>query len=187
LICLVLPKTQLFSDKKVGDVYGRKFISKHDLRVVLVNPEIPQNAGNIGRLCVGFGASLHLVHPLGFKTDAAQLKRAGLDYWENLAVYEHASLDAFFEEFPQAAEKGWALTTKVKRPFTSAEFAAGDFLFFGPETKGLSSEFFKKCGDRCLTIPIMGPIRSYNLANSVSIALFEAARKVQPEAFEWKK
>ncbi len=178
---------KLFANKRVGDVYGRTKIATHDLNVVLVHPEIPQNTGNIARMCVGTGTRLHLVHPLGFKTDDKHLKRAGLDYWENLEVEEHTSLEEFFVEHPEARHKLWLLSSKAERPFTSVEFEKGDYLFFGAETSGLPKELLKSYPDRCITIPILGPVRSYNLANSVAIVLFEAIRRLQPEVFSWPR
>jgi len=181
-----MSEKKLFEDKRVGDVYNRSTIATHDINVVLVHPQIPQNTGNISRLCVGSGTRLHLIHPLGFSTDSTMLKRAGLDYWENLQVEEHESLEAFFEAHPDAAEKGWFASSKVQRPYTSAPFEKGCYLFFGAETSGLPKELLTEQQSRCITIPILGPVRSFNLANSVGIVLFEAIRQIQTEVFTWK-
>ena len=180
-----MSEKKLFENKRAGDVYNRTTIATHDINVVLVHPRIPQNTGNIARLCVGSGTRLHLVHPLGFSTDDTMLKRAGLDYWENLHVEEHADLDAFFAAHPDAAARGWFASSKVPRPYTSASFEKGCYLFFGAETSGLPGELLTAHQSRCITIPILGPVRSFNLANSVGIVLFEAIRQIQTEVFTW--
>jgi tRNA (cytidine/uridine-2'-O-)-methyltransferase len=146
--------------------------------VVLIEPEIPPNTGNIGRLCLGAGASLHLVKPLGFSLDDRTLRRAGLDYWKDVQV----TLWDSFEEM-QAAQSEQArfffLTTKTQRAYWDVAFKPGDFLVFGRETKGLPEPLLEANADRCLTIPMSGKTRSLNLATSVGIVLFEAVRQVQ--------
>ncbi len=145
--------------------------------VVLIEPEIPPNTGSIGRLCLGAGASLHLVKPLGFSLDDRTLRRAGLDYWKEVQV----TLWDSFEQM-QAAQSGEArfffLTTKTQRAYWDIAFEPGDFLVFGRETKGLPEPLLEANADRCLTIPMSGKTRSLNLATSVGIVLFEAVRQL---------
>ena len=143
--------------------------------VVLVEPEIPPNTGNVGRLCLATGSRLHLVKPLGFSLDDKTLKRAGLDYWADVSVSTWDSLDALREAQPPAA-RYFYLTTKTDRPYYGAIFQRGDFLVFGRETKGLPERFLEENGGSCLTIPMQGT-RSLNLATSVAIVLFEAMRQ----------
>ncbi|HEY0368879.1 MAG TPA: tRNA (cytidine(34)-2'-O)-methyltransferase [Chthoniobacterales bacterium] len=143
--------------------------------VVLVEPEIPPNTGNIGRLCLATRSTLHLVEPLGFDIDDRQLQRAGLDYWKELDVQIWPSFVAL-----QAAQHDNAryffLTTKATRPYFDEQFAAGDFLVFGRETKGLPEPLLHANRERLLTIPMHGT-RSLNLATAVAIVLFEAVRQ----------
>lgn len=145
--------------------------------VVLIEPEIPPNTGNIGRLCLGAGASLHLVKPLGFSIDDRTLRRAGLDYWKDVQV----TLWDSFEEMQEAQSEQarfFFLTTKTQRAYWDVAFEPGDFLVFGRETKGLPEPLLEANADRCLTIPMSGKTRSLNLATSVGIVLFEAVRQV---------
>ena len=145
--------------------------------VVLIEPEIPPNTGNIGRLCLATGAHLHLVKPLGFSIDDRELKRAGLDYWKDVRVTVWES----FAEL-QAAQSPDAryffLTTKTERAYWDARFADGDFLVFGRETKGLPEQLLERNAGRCLTIPMSGGTRSLNLATAVGIVLYEAVRQM---------
>ena len=147
------------------------------LHVVLVEPEIPPNTGNIGRLCLAVGAHLHLVKPLGFSIDDKMLKRAGLDYWHEVKV---TLWDTFRElQEAQSREARWFfLTTKTKRAYWDAEFRAGDFLVFGRETKGLPESLLAENEPRCLTIPMAPQTRSLNLATAAGIVLYEAMRQV---------
>jgi tRNA (cytidine/uridine-2'-O-)-methyltransferase len=143
--------------------------------VVLVEPEIPPNTGNVGRLCLATGSTLHLVKPFGFTLDDRQLKRAGLDYWEEVSVKTWAS----FNELKGAQLPGtryFFLTTKTGRAYYDVEFQPGDFLVFGRETKGLPEKLLEANVDNCLTIPMHGT-RSLNLATAVAIVLFEAVRQ----------
>ena len=144
--------------------------------IVLVEPEIPPNTGNIGRLCLATRSTLHLVGPLGFSTDDRTLKRAGLDYWAEVDV---RSWDSFGQL--QAAQDPVAryffLTTKSSRPYHAVQFHRGDFLVYGRETKGLPETLLRANTDRLLTIPMHGT-RSLNLATAVAIVLFEAVRQV---------
>ncbi|PYI92789.1 MAG: tRNA (cytidine(34)-2'-O)-methyltransferase [Verrucomicrobia bacterium] len=145
--------------------------------VVLVEPEIPPNTGNIGRLCLATGSTLHLVKPLGFSIDDRTLKRAGLDYWKEVDVQLWDS----FENLRRSRESGARflfLTTKSKRAYYDVPFRAGDFLVFGRETKGLPESLLAAYPDDLLTIPMRGT-RSLNLATAVGIVLFEAIRQVR--------
>jgi tRNA (cytidine/uridine-2'-O-)-methyltransferase len=143
--------------------------------VVLVEPEIPPNTGNVGRLCLATGSTLHLVGPLGFSTDDRQLKRAGLDYWDEVARQRWTSLAEL--QAANARARFFFLSTKVTRPYFEARFERGDFLVFGRETKGLPESVLRENHDWCLTIPMRGT-RSLNLATAVAIVLFEAMRQV---------
>jgi tRNA (cytidine/uridine-2'-O-)-methyltransferase len=143
--------------------------------VVLVEPEIPPNTGNVGRLCLATQSTLHLIKPFGFTLDNRQLKRAGLDYWEDVDVQTWKS----FEEFQRAQRpdaRYFFLTTKTDRAYYDVEFKEGDFLVFGRETKGLPEKLLEANADSCLTIPMHGT-RSLNLATAVGIVLFEAVRQ----------
>ncbi len=143
--------------------------------VVLIEPEIPPNTGNIGRLCLATGSTLHLVKPLGFSTDDRTLKRAGLDYWKEVDV---RLWDSFpnLREAQQADARFFFLTTKSNRPYYSIQFQQGDFLVFGRETKGLPESLLAANSEQVLTIPMQGT-RSLNLATAVGIVLFEAVRQ----------
>jgi tRNA (cytidine/uridine-2'-O-)-methyltransferase len=143
--------------------------------VVLVEPEIPPNTGNIGRLCLATGSTLHLVKPLGFSLDDRQLKRAGLDYWDEADVQIWNSFTELQSAKPTNA-RYFFLTTKSQRGYYDVEFRKGDFLVFGKETKGLPEELLAQNSEHCLTIPIRGT-RSLNLATAVAIVLFEAVRQ----------
>jgi tRNA (cytidine/uridine-2'-O-)-methyltransferase len=142
--------------------------------VVLVEPEIPPNTGNVGRLCLATDSTLHLVGPLGFSIDDRQLKRAGLDYWNEVDVEKWSSLAELRAAY--RAGRFFFLTTKVDRPYYEIDFTQGDFLVFGRETKGLPEDVLEQNRDRCLTIPMKGT-RSLNLATAVAIVLFEAVRQ----------
>jgi tRNA (cytidine/uridine-2'-O-)-methyltransferase len=143
--------------------------------VVLVEPEIPPNTGNVGRLCLATGSTLHLVRPLGFSLDDRQLKRAGLDYWNEVDVQVWNSLTEL-RAAASAKARYFFLTTKSQRAYYDAEFRKRDFLVFGRETKGLPEELLAQNSENCLTIPMLG-IRSLNLATAVGIVLFEAVRQ----------
>jgi tRNA (cytidine/uridine-2'-O-)-methyltransferase len=146
------------------------------LHVVLVEPEIPQNTGNIARLCVAAGARLHLVGPLGFSIDGKEARRAGMDYWDRLDLKTWTS----WEEFARANSDGrlWLLSSKVNSAYWSAEFRDGDMLVFGRETKGLPESLLEEHHDHCLTIPMTEGTRSINLASSAGIVLYEAVRQL---------
>lgn len=147
------------------------------LHVVLVEPEIPQNTGNIARTCLAAGARLHLVGPLGFAIDGAALRRAGMDYWEQCEVRQWPSLDALRTEAGGA--RFHFLTGKATRPYWDAGFADGDYLVFGRETRGLPESLLEREKEHLLTIPMNPAARSLNLATAVGIVLYEACRQVR--------
>ncbi len=148
--------------------------------IVLVEPEIPPNTGSIARLCGATNTVLHLVHPLGFSTDDKHLKRAGLDYWQHVAIHHWPSLDAFLAA--QNELQLFFFTTKVAKRYTTAHFKPGCFLIFGKETKGLPKDIIQLYHDRCYTLPMQNPhIRSLNLAMTAGIVLYEALRQCAPE------
>ena len=147
--------------------------------VVLVEPEIPPNTGNIGRLCLATRSTLHLIRPLGFSTDDRSLKRAGLDYWAEVDVRYWDSLGEL-QAAQSVASRYFYLTTKARRPYHMVRFKPGDFLVFGRETKGLPETLLRQHADELLTIPMHGT-RSLNLATAVAIVLFKAVRQ-QTEA-----
>lgn len=145
--------------------------------VVLVEPEIPPNTGNIARLCAATRTHLHIVGVTGFRMDDRTLKRAGLDYWDEVILHRHIDLASLHAAHPNA--RSVYLTTKSHRPYTDWKFLPDDFLVFGPETRGLPADLLAANPDRCLTIPMANPnVRSLNLATSVGIVLFEAIRQV---------
>jgi len=145
--------------------------------VVLVEPEIPPNTGNVGRLCLATGSTLHLIEPFGFKLDDKQLKRAGLDYWNEVEVRTWKNFDQLRHGQPSSS-RYFFLTTKSRRPYFEVKFQPGDFLVFGRETKGLPEALLAANANTCLTIPMQGT-RSLNLATAVAIVLFEAVRQQQ--------
>ena len=147
------------------------------LHVVLVEPEIPPNTGNVGRLCLATGAHLHLVKPLGFSLDDKMLKRAGLDYWRDVQVTLWESFAEVAAAHPGA--RFWFLTTKAQRVYWDAAFRDGDFLVFGRETKGLPETLLAAHPESALTIPMTDQTRSLNLATSVGIVLYEAVRQTR--------
>ncbi len=145
------------------------------LHIVLVEPEIPQNTGNIARTCAATGCVLHLVEPLGFKLDDKRMKRAGLDYWHLLDVRLYKNLDAFFER--NIGGRFFYSTTKALKAYHETVFRDGDFLLFGKETKGLPEPLLVKNPERCIRIPMREGARSLNLSNSVAVVVFEALRQ----------
>lgn len=147
------------------------------LNVVLVTPQIPQNTGNIARLCAVTNANLHLIEPLGFVITDKHLKRAGLDYWEHINVIKHKSLEYFLENHDTS--RMFFLSSKVKKSYWSTEFKDGDYLVFGSETTGIPIEVREKYFDNFLTIPQFNEeTRCLNLSNSVGIVLYEALRQI---------
>ena len=146
--------------------------------VVLIEPEIGANTGNIGRTCVGLGAKLHLVGKLGFELTDRRLKRAGLDYWHHLDFVHHADWDAWWQEVPDPA-RVFFFTTKAHATIFDTEHRAGDWLVFGKETKGLAPEILGRFPTQLRKIPMTGPIRSLNIATAVAVVLFEGFRQVE--------
>ncbi len=144
--------------------------------IVLIEPEIPPNTGNIGRLCAATGSWLHLVGPLGFSIDAKQVRRAGLDYWPHVKLKRWDSFEQLQQEFPDG--RFWYTSKKAQKNYTQVEFTAGDFIVFGKETLGLPEDLIEAAGDQAIRIPIFSPVvRSLNLANATAIILFEALRQ----------
>ena len=146
------------------------------LNIVMVEPEIPQNTGNIARTCAATGASLHLVEPMGFKVDDKKLKRAGLDYWHTLDITMYDNIHEFF-----AKNKGgnfYYASTKSLNRYCDVSFSDGDYILFGKETKGLPEPLLAKNADTCIRIPMLPTLRSLNLSNSVAVIIYEALRCV---------
>ena len=146
--------------------------------IVLVEPEIPPNTGNIGRLCLATGSVLHLIEPLGFSLDDRLLKRAGLDYWAKVEVRQWPNWETFLAAQPQG-RRLWFATTKTERPYWDVAFEDGDYLVFGRETRGLPNLLLEAHPERCLSIPMASETRSLNLATAVGIVLYEAVRQVR--------
>lgn len=152
-----------------------------DLHVALIEPEIPQNTGSIGRLCLATGTTLHLVDPLGFDISDAQLKRAGLDYWEHLSFKRHLNAEEFIEAIPVGAQKVF-FTKKAGRTLYEHSFDPGSYLIFGKETAGLPDWLINRYASEALRIPLFDArVRSLNLSNTVSIAVYEAIRQLSPD------
>lgn len=145
--------------------------------VVLVEPEIPQNAGNIARTCAVTGSKLHLVRPLGFEVSDKYLKRAGLDYWNLVDIFYYDSIEEVMDKFYNG-ENFYFYSTKAKKIHSDAKYKDGDFLVFGKETKGLPESLLSKHYDECVRIPMMGETRSLNLSNSVCVGVYEGLRQL---------
>ena len=146
------------------------------LNIVLVEPEIPQNCGNIARTCAATGCVLHLIRPLGFDISENAVRRAGLDYWSHVTVRDYENLEDFFSK--NQVKQMWCLSTKAPRCYTEAEFADNCYLFFGKETKGLPEAFLEEHRDSCVRIPMLPDTRSLNLSNAVAITVYEALRQL---------
>ena len=146
------------------------------LNIVLVEPEIPQNCGNIARTCAATGSVLHLVKPLGFDISEKAVRRAGLDYWHLVDVRDYENLEDFFAK--NDVRQMWCLSTKAPRSYTEASFEDGCYLFFGKETKGLPEDFLEAHRESCVRIPMRAEARSLNLSNAVAITVFEALRQL---------
>lgn len=144
------------------------------LNIVLVEPEIPQNTGNIARTCAATGARLHIIEPMGFKIDDRQLKRAGLDYWHLLDITFYKNIDDFFEK---NNGEYYFFTTKALHTHSDKKYGDNCYLFFGKETKGLPEELLLKHKDECVRLPMKGPARSLNLSNSVCVGVYEVLRQ----------
>jgi len=145
------------------------------MHIVLHEPEIPANTGNIGRTCVATDTSLHLIEPLGFRLDEKSIKRAGMDYWEHLDISTYINYEDFCKKNPGA--KIWYATTKAKHSYTDVEFGPDDYIMFGKESAGIPEEILVEHEEQCIRIPMLPKIRSLNLSNSVAIVLYEALRQ----------
>ena len=145
------------------------------MHIILHQPEIPANTGNIGRTCVATGTSLHLIEPLGFRLDEKSIKRSGMDYWDKLDVTRYMNYNEFLTRNPGA--KIWMATTKAKKVYTEADFGADDFIMFGKESAGIPEEILVENEENCIRIPMLEEIRSLNLSNAVAIVLYEALRQ----------
>jgi tRNA (cytidine/uridine-2'-O-)-methyltransferase len=159
---------------------GTEVIGKYEelnFNVVLVEPQIPNNTGNIGRLCVATNSRLHLVHPLGFEITDARVKRAGLDYWPDLEICHHDSFHSWLKSIDSAANL-YFFSAKSNRSFYSSKLKKGDYLIFGKEAEGLSKEQIEQFHEQLVTIPFPGKVRSFNLANAVAMVLGEGMRQI---------
>ena len=146
------------------------------LNIVLVEPEIPQNCGNIARTCAATGCRLHLIRPLGFDISEKAVKRAGLDYWHLVEVLDYENLNDFFAR--NDVKQMWCLSTKAPKSYTEAKFSDDCYLFFGKETKGLPENFLEAHRESCIRLPMRTEARSLNLSNSVAITVYEALRQL---------
>ena len=149
------------------------------LHIVMVEPEIPQNTGNIARTCAILGAKLHLVHPLGFEITEKAVRRSGLDYWDKLEIEEHENLESFLEKYKPEENNMFFATTKGKNIYSDVDYSKMNevFLLFGKETKGLPQELLKKYLNKTIRIPMRETLRSLNLSNSVAIISYEVERQ----------
>ena len=156
------------------------------LNIVLVEPEIPQNTGNIARTCAAIGAKLHLVYPLGFSISEKAVKRAGLDYWDKLEIEEHTSFKEFLQKYRPEENNMYFVTTKGKHVYSEPNYKDMEevFLLFGKETKGLPEDILQKYIDRTIRIPMRETLRSLNLSNSVSIVAYDVFRQANFEGLE---
>ena len=157
-----------------------------NLNIVLVEPEIPQNTGNIARTCAAIGAKLHLVYPLGFSISEKAVKRAGLDYWDKLEIEEHISFNKFLEKYKPEENNMYFVTTKGKHVYSEPKYEKMEevYLLFGKETKGLPEDILQKYIDKTIRIPMRETLRSLNLSNSVSIVAYEVLRHTEFEGLE---
>ena len=147
------------------------------VHIVLVEPEIPQNCGNIARTCAATGSDLHLIRPLGFDISDRAVKRAGLDYWHLVTVRDYENLPAFFAQHSEAEQNLWLATTKAAQDYCQADLTGDCWLFFGKETAGLPEAFRLAHADRCVRLPMRAEARSLNLSNSVAILTYEALKQ----------
>ena len=156
------------------------------LNIVLVEPEIPQNTGNIARTCAAIGAKLHLVHPLGFDISEKSVKRAGLDYWDKLEIEEHKSLNAFLEKYNINKNAMFLVSTKATHVYSDVDYSKPNdiFLLFGKETKGLPEDLLKNNLDKTIRIPMGFDIRSLNLSNAVAIVAYEVKKQCNFEGLK---
>ena len=162
--------------------FGRPLKGKITMRIniVMVEPEIPQNTGNIARTCAAIGAKLHLVYPLGFSITEKKKKRAGLDYWDKLEIEEHTSLKAFLEKYKPEEHNMFLASTKSQKCYSDVDYSNMEevFILFGKETKGLPEELIQKYIEKAIRIPMRDTLRSLNLSNSVAIIAYEILRQI---------
>jgi len=156
------------------------------INVVLVEPEIPQNTGNIARTCAATGGKLHLVHPLGFSISEKEVKRAGLDYWDKVEIEEHESFEKFLEKYSPVNNNMYFLTTKGKKVYSDVDYSKMDevFILFGKETKGLPEDILLKYFDNAVRVPMKENLRSLNLSNTVAIVVYEILRQANFDDLE---
>jgi tRNA (cytidine/uridine-2'-O-)-methyltransferase len=150
---------------------------KHNFRIVLVEPEIPQNTGNIGRTCVATACELHLVGKLGFEINDKNLKRAGLDYWQHLKWFRHESIEEWYRHIKDHS-RVFYYSAFASKNYTNIDYQKGDWLVFGKETKGLDPQILEKNPERSLLIPLLGPARGLNLATAVAVVAYEGVRQL---------
>ena len=150
--------------------------------IVLHQPEIPANTGNIGRTCVATGTSLHLIEPLGFRLDEKSIKRAGMDYWNKIDLHRYINYDEFVMANPGA--RIWYATTKAHKCYSDVQFLDGDYIMFGKESAGIPEEILVDNEEFCIRIPMLDDIRSLNLSNSAAIVLYEALRQTEFHSME---
>lgn len=144
------------------------------MNIVLLEPEIPDNTGNIGRSCVATNTRLHLIEPLGFRLSEKRIKRAGMDYWEKLDLTVYSDLEDFYEKNPKAKEHMYFATTKAHHTYKDVLYDCDEYIMFGKESAGIPEEILAENEENCIRIPMWGDIRSLNLSNSVAIILYEA-------------
>lgn len=149
----------------------------YKINIVLHQPEIPQNTGNIARTCAATGASLHIIRPMGFEIDDRKLKRAGLDYWDKLDITYYESYEDFLNKRPEAKTNTYYFSTKAPQSYTEVDYPDDVYIMFGKETKGLPEDILYQNRDTCVRIPMRDTIRSLNLSNSVAIAVYEIIRQ----------
>ncbi|RKW49868.1 MAG: tRNA (uridine(34)/cytosine(34)/5-carboxymethylaminomethyluridine(34)-2'-O)-methyltransferase TrmL [Lachnospiraceae bacterium] len=148
------------------------------MNIVLLEPEMPSNTGNIGRTCVATDTALHLIEPLGFTLNEKKIKRAGLDYWNKLKLYIYSDFEDFLEKNPKAKTRLYMATTKAEKTYSEVSYEEDDYIMFGKESAGIPEEILIRDKESCIRIPMWGDIRSLNLSNSVSIILYEAYRQL---------
>lgn len=148
------------------------------MNIVLLEPEMPSNTGNIGRTCVATDTELHLIEPLGFTLNEKRIKRAGLDYWDKLKLYIYSDFEDFLEKNPKAKNRLYMATTKAEKTYAEVSYKEDDYIMFGKESAGIPEEILIRDKESCIRIPMWGDIRSLNLSNSVSIILYEAYRQL---------
>ncbi len=147
------------------------------MNIVLLEPEMPANTGNIGRTCVATGTALHLIEPLGFRLSQKEIKRAGLDYWDKLDLYVYVDIEDFFKKNPDAWDHMYYATTKAHKVYSEVVYKEDDYIMFGRESAGIPEGLLVKHEKSCVRIPMWGDIRSLNLSNSVAVVLYEALRQ----------